>query len=73
MYFVPPIGGEMEEIMKKSKTLTCTFYVGGKQVDKLTPEQSERVAQRFGEAVSLYYTQHPDEFIKLKDMNLTRS
>lgn len=59
--------------MKKNKTLTCTFYVGGKQVDKLTPEQSARIAQKFSETLSLYYTQHPDEFIKLKDMDLTRS
>ena len=58
--------------MKKNQTLTCTFYVGGKQVDKLTPEQSERIAQRFGECLSLYYTQHPDEYLKIKDVDLTK-
>lgn len=59
--------------MKRNQPLTCTFYVGGKQVDKLTPEQSKRIAQKFGEVLSLYYTQHPEEFIKIKDLDLTKS
>jgi hypothetical protein len=50
---------------RKNKPLTCTFYVGGKRVDKLTPEQCEVVAQRFAEAASRYYTQHPEEYAKL--------
>ena len=49
----------------KGKPLTCTFYIGGKQVDKLTPEQCEAVAQRFSEVTSRYYTQHPEEYAKL--------
>lgn len=57
---------------RNTKTLTCTFYVGGKKVDKLTPEQSQRLAQKCGEVLSLYYTQHPDEWIKLKDVDLTK-
>ena len=48
------------------KPLTVTFHIGGKQVDKLTEEQCERMAQRMAEALSLYYTAHPDEFIKIK-------
>ncbi|MBO5047418.1 MAG: hypothetical protein J6D19_03300 [Clostridia bacterium] len=51
--------------MKKTKTLTCTFYVGGKQVEKLTEEQKEKMAQRFGEALSKYYSLHPEEYKKL--------
>ena len=51
--------------MAKNKSLTCTFYVGGKQVDKLTPEQSAIAAQRFSECLSRYYTQHPEEYVKL--------
>jgi hypothetical protein len=46
--------------------LTVTLHIGGKQVDKLTPEQSERMAERLSEAMSIYYTAHPDEFAKLK-------
>lgn len=51
--------------MKDTK-LTVTLHIGGKQVDKLTPEQCERIAQKFSEVTSLYYTAHPDEYAKLK-------
>lgn len=47
--------------------LTCTFYIGGKQVDTLTPEQRSKMAEKIGEAMSIYYTQHPDEYKKLKE------
>lgn len=48
------------------KPITVTLYVGDKQVDTLTEEQSERVAQRMSEAMSLYYTAHPEEYKRLK-------
>lgn len=48
------------------KPLTVTLYIGEKQVDEFTDEQSEKLAQKFGEALSLYYTAHPDEFLKIK-------
>ena len=47
--------------------LTVTLHIGGKQVDKLTPEQCERMAQRLSEAMSIYYTAHPEEYAKLKN------
>lgn len=47
-------------------TLTVTLHIGGKQVDKLTAEQTERMAQRLSESMSLYYTTHPKEFSELK-------
>ena len=47
--------------------LTVTLHIGGKQVDTLTPEQRERMAQRLSEAMSLYYTAHPKEYQKLKN------
>ena len=50
---------------RKEKKLTCTFFVGGKQVDKLTPEHLDKMSQRLGEVMSLYYTAHPDELAKL--------
>ena len=50
-----------------SKPLTVTFYVGNKQVDKLTDAQLERMSQKLSEAMSLYYTAHPDEYLKLQD------
>ncbi|MGM9643051.1 MAG: hypothetical protein ACI3XI_07560 [Eubacteriales bacterium] len=46
--------------------LTCTFYIGGKQVDKLTPEQTKKMADRIGESMSLYYSRHPEEYKKIK-------
>lgn len=51
---------------KKEKTLTCTFFVGGKQVDKLTPEQIDRMAEKIGEALSIYYSAHPTEYANIK-------
>ncbi len=52
---------------KRNKPLTVTLYVGGKQVDSLTDEQLEKMADRLSEVMSQYYTAHLDEFLKLKD------
>lgn len=50
-----------------SKPLTVTLHIGGKQIEELTPEQCERMAQRLSETMSRYYSQHPEEFAKIKD------
>ena len=50
----------------KAKPITIEIFVGNQRVDKLTDEQKERMAQRLSYAMSLYYTQHPDEYAKLK-------
>ena len=50
-----------------NKPLTVTLHIGGKQVDSLTPEQSEKMAQRLTETMSLYYTTKLDEFKKIKE------
>lgn len=50
---------------KKMKPLTVTLFVGGKQVDSLTAEQSERMAKRLGETMSIYYTSHLSEYEKI--------
>lgn len=47
------------------KQLTYSFYIGGKPVDELTPEQMDRMAERIGKAMSTYYTAHPDEYCKI--------
>lgn len=49
-----------------TKDLTVTIYIGGKRVDKLTEEQAKRVAQRMGEALSLYYSRNIAEYKKIK-------
>ncbi len=51
--------------MKETK-LTVTLHIGGKQVDTLSADQSERMAQRLTETMSLYYTAHADEYAKIK-------
>lgn len=48
------------------KELTVTLHIGGKQVETLTEEQRDRLAEKMSEAVSLYYTAHLDEYLKLK-------
>ena len=52
--------------MRKEKPLTATFYIGGKQVDTLTEEQLDKMAQKLGDTMSLYYTAHPEELKKMK-------
>ena len=50
-----------------NKPLTVTFHIGDKQIDKLTTEQCERMAQRLSEVMSRYYTSHMDEYQKIKN------
>lgn len=54
------------------KELTCTFFVGGKPVEKLTAEQLDRMAERLGAAMSVYYTAHPEEYAKIKCAGVTK-
>ena len=49
-----------------NKPLTVTLHIGDKQIDKLTPEQCERMAQRLSKSMSLYYSNHLDEYQKIK-------
>ena len=51
----------------RNKPLTFTLHIGGKQVETLTEEQRQRMAERLSEAMSLYYTAHPEEFQKIKN------
>ena len=50
---------------KKDQKLTCTFFVGGKQVDELSPEHLEKMASRLGEVMSIYYAQNSEEYKRL--------
>ena len=50
---------------EKKNQLTVTLYIGGKQVDTLTAEQSERMAKRLSEAMSTYYTSHLSEYERI--------
>lgn len=53
-------------MLRKEQTLTCTFFVGGEPVEKLTPEQLEKISERLSEVMSTYYTAHPEEYAKIK-------
>lgn len=54
------------EQKKKKKELTVTLYVDGKQVETLTEAQRQVVADRFSEALSRYYSRHPEEYLKIR-------
>lgn len=47
---------------RQSKPLTFSFYVGKERVERLSPEQSKRIAERLAETMSAYYTAHPEEY-----------
>lgn len=53
--------------MATQSTLTCTFYVGGVKVEKLSEEQLEKMSQRMGKAMSIYYTANPKEYLRIKE------
>ena len=47
------------------KEITVTLHIGGEQVEKLTPGQVQKIADRLYESMSEYYTVHPEEFKKI--------
>ena len=54
------------DLAKEKKGLTVTLFIGDKQIEELTPEQSERMAKRLSKTMSSYYSAHPSEYQKLK-------
>ena len=51
---------------EKKKPLTVTLFIGDKQVETLTAEQSERMAQRLSKTMSLYYSNNLSEYEKIR-------
>jgi ABC-type transporter MlaC component len=49
-----------------NRPLTVTLHIGDKPIEKLTPEQSERMAQRLSETMSRYYTANLEEYRKIQ-------
>ncbi len=47
-------------------TLTVTLHIGGKQVDRLTDEQCERISRKLSKTMSRYYSLHPEEYKKIQ-------
>ncbi len=52
-----------------NKPLTVTLHIGGNRIDKLTDEQTEKIAQRLSDVMSRYYTAHISEYQKIKIAN----
>ena len=50
-----------------SKPLTVTFHMGGRQIDRLTDAQCEKMARELSETMSRYYTTHIDEYKQIKN------
>lgn len=44
------------------KEITVKLFIGGKQVDRLPADYCEQMNQKLSEAMSRYYTEHPDEY-----------
>jgi coenzyme F420-reducing hydrogenase alpha subunit len=53
----------------RNKPLTFTLHIGGKQVETLTEEQRQKMADRLSEAMSLAYSLDIEEFKKIKTSN----
>lgn len=51
--------------MKNTK-LTVTLHIGGKQIEKLSPEQQKKISQKLSEQMSTFYTANSAEFQKIK-------
>ena len=51
---------------KGRKELTVTLHIGDRQIETLTEEQRERMAQKLSETMSRYYSLHPDEYKRMK-------
>lgn len=49
------------------KELSVTLHIGGKQIEELSEEYLDRMAQRLSETMSRFYAQHPEEFAMIKD------
>ena len=47
---------------RKQQKITFEIYLDGERVDKIPPEAKAGMMKRMGEAMSLYYTQHPEEY-----------
>ncbi len=57
---------------KKNDLLPCVFYLidretgETKQIDKVPTEVLKKMSERLSRNMSDYYTQHMDEYVKLK-------
>ena len=50
----------------KTKPLTVSFYIGNERIEALTELQKQAMSDRVSETMSLYYSAHPEELLKIK-------
>lgn len=51
----------------KTNKLTVTLHIGDKQVETLTEAQRDKISEKLSDAMSVYYTAHPGEYLKIKE------
>jgi hypothetical protein len=52
----------LSEGVNMAKEITVNAYIGGKRVTSLSSEQSQNMARAMSEALSVYYSAHPEEY-----------
>ena len=52
-------------LAKDKRKLTVSIHIGGERVETLTEEQRNRIAEKLSKAMSLYYSNHPEEYLKI--------
>lgn len=50
---------------KSKGKLTVSIHIGGERVETLTEEQRDRIAEKVSKVMSLYYSNHPEEYLKI--------
>lgn len=55
--------------MAMAKEITIKLFVDGNEVDTLSADQRESMARRLGERMSVYYSNHINEYQNLNRSN----
>ena len=48
-----------------AKKITVKLYIGNQEIETLTEEQRQKIAERLSKEMSLYYTNNPNEYEKV--------
>ena len=48
-----------------AKQITVKLYIGNQEIETLTEEHREKIAERLSKEMSLYYTNNPNEYEKV--------
>ena len=54
------------DLAKEKKRLTVSLFIGDKQIETLTNEQRERMAERLSKTMSIYYSSHSSEYNQIQ-------